>query len=85
MQRFFLILCGVFVFSFPSASHAGILEFLFPSLREEEYDPSKEMVAEFAAGQGAVGRPRRALTSLVISSIRQAAINIFSFYVIKRF
>lgn len=36
----------------PSLSHAGILEFLFPSLKEEEYDPAKEMVAEFAVESG---------------------------------
>ena len=53
MQRFLIIFCGAFVMLFPAVSHAGILDFLFPSLREEEYDPSKEMVAEFAAGQGA--------------------------------
>lgn len=53
MRRFFLFVCAVFVIFSPAVSHAGILEFLFPSLREEEYDPTKEMVAEFAAGQGA--------------------------------
>lgn len=53
MRHFFLFICGVFVLSFPAVSHAGILELLFPSLREEEYDPSKEMIAPFAVGQGA--------------------------------
>jgi len=46
---FFLVMaCAVHSF----AAHAGVLEFFFPSLKEEEYDPSKEMVAEFAAGSG---------------------------------
>jgi len=52
MRCFFLVLCGVFVLSFPAVSHAGIIDFLFPSLREEGYDPTKEMIAPFAVGQG---------------------------------
>ena len=35
-----------------SAARAGIMDFLFPSLKEEEYDPTKDMVAPFAAGSG---------------------------------
>ena len=53
MRRLFLFICSFFVFAFPAISHAGIIEFLFPSLREEEYDPTEDMIAPFAVGQGA--------------------------------
>ena len=50
---FFSLLLVCALFANAPAAHAGIFEFLFPSLKEEEYDPTKEMVAEFAAGKGA--------------------------------
>ncbi|MFK7840131.1 MAG: DotI/IcmL/TraM family protein [Bdellovibrionales bacterium] len=45
------IAAALFVWS-SSPVKAGLLEFLFPSLKEEEYDPAKDMVAEFAVGTG---------------------------------
>ena len=55
MRRFLSFSAFVVVFSaafIPALAHAGIIEFLFPSLRQEEYDPTKEMIAPFAVGQG---------------------------------
>jgi len=58
MQRFFLFVFAVLIISFPVVSHAGIIDFLFPSLREEEYDPTEGMIAPFAAGQDAEEREK---------------------------
>lgn len=53
MRRFLLLAFSVSIVFYPVASYAGLLEFFFPSLKEEEYDPTKEMIAPFAVGQGA--------------------------------
>ncbi len=45
---FFIAVTFVMVF-LPVHANAGIIEFLFPSLRQEEYDPTKDMLAPFAS------------------------------------
>ena len=69
MRRFLLTLaCLLFSFNvlFTATAKAGLLEFFFPSLREEEYDPYEKMVAPFALGQGA--EEKEILTELPVNS-----------------
>jgi len=70
MRRFFIIfglLCMVSITAQSSAARAGIMDFLFPSLKEEEYDPTKEMVAPFAAGSGVEDKGK--LDKLPVNSV----------------
>jgi len=70
MRRFSLYIAAVifaFGLGYSHASHAGILDVLFPSLREEEYDPAKEMVAPFATEEDVEGKDK--LSQLPINDI----------------
>lgn len=59
-----LLVAGAFV---PASAQAGVLEFFFPSLRKEVYDPSKTMVAPFAVGQGVEDKDK--LKELPVNSV----------------
>lgn len=48
MTRFFLCLCLVFYALTLSPAQAGLIEFLFPSLKKQEEDPSQTLQAPFA-------------------------------------
>lgn len=49
MTRYLLIAAFALIGLSASPAHAGILEFLFPSLRDEGYNPSETLQAPFAA------------------------------------
>lgn len=70
MRRFFILGLVVFIsFGVYSApAHAGkMLEFFFPSLREEPDDPTETMIAPFAEGQGAEKKAK--LDTLPVNSV----------------
>lgn len=70
-MRYFILFSGCFFLIagafFPVSAYAGVLEFFFPSLRKEEYDPAKTMVAPFAVGQGVEEKER--LKELPVNSV----------------
>lgn len=51
MQRISILFCSMIVMSVGAVSmpaEAGILEFIFPSMKKEVYDPTEDMIAPFA-------------------------------------
>ncbi len=70
MRHFLLLTFGFILIFYPVASHASLLEFFFPSLKKEEYDPAKNMIAPFAVGQGAEEKEK--LNSLPVDAIEMS-------------
>lgn len=48
MKQISFLICAVFLLSASSPAKAGLLEFFFPSLKKEEYNPYKTLKAPFA-------------------------------------
>ena len=61
-----LFSCFLFV-SVSSPAYANFLEFFFPSLKKEEYDPTEHMIAPFAVGEGLENKER--LQQLPVNSV----------------
>ena len=70
MRHFILFSGCIFIGAgmfYPVSAQASLLEFFFPSLKKEEYDPTKTMVAPFAVGQGAEEKDR--LNGLPVNAV----------------
>jgi len=78
MQRLSILFCSMIVIGgavYSASAQAGILEFLFPSMKTVEYDPTENMIAPFAVEENAEGAAQGGADVVAKPKLKELPVN----------